>query len=119
MRIVLQRSKNASVSVDCRVVGKIDYGLVVLVGFTQGDTLKEIDYLVKKIINLRIFDDENGVMNKSLIDVGGSVLSISQFTLYGDALNGRRPSYIRALAGKDAIDLYNEFNDRLKGYNIN
>ena len=119
MRIVLQRSKAASVSVDGNIVGKIDYGLVLLVGFTSFDSSFEIDYMVDKIINLRIFDDDNGVMNKSLIDVGGSVLSISQFTLYGDTKKGRRPSYVKALAGSDARILYDEFNNKLKSKDIN
>ena len=86
MRLVVQRSLNSSVSVDNKIVGKIDSGLVVLVGFNVNDTEKDIDYLIKKLVNLRIFDDENHIMNKSILDVGGSVLSISQFTLYADTL---------------------------------
>lgn len=119
MRVVLQRSKDASVKVNNKVVGKIDFGLVLLVGFTDKDSSCEIDYMVDKVINLRVFDDENGVMNKSLLDVGGSILSISQFTLYGDAKKGRRPSYVKALNGNEAIKLYDEFNDKLKNKNIN
>lgn len=119
MRVVLQRSKDASVKVNNKVVGKIDFGLVLLVGFTDKDSSYEIDYMVDKVINLRAFDDENGVMNKSLLDVGGSILSISQFTLYGDAKKGRRPSYVKALNGNEAIKLYDEFNDKLKNKNIN
>ena len=91
---------------------------MLLVGFTNSDTDKEIDYMVDKIINLRIFDDENGVMNKSLIDVNGSILSISQFTLYADTRKGRRPSYIKALNGDKAILLYDKFNNKLKEENI-
>lgn len=114
MRILIQRSKESSVSVDGKVVGSIDMGIVALVSFTEGDTSKEIDYLIDKMINLRIFDDENGVMNRSLIDVGGSILSISQFTLYGDTKKGRRPSYINALRGEESIKLYEEFNKKIK-----
>lgn len=114
MKIVVQRCIEASVTVDERVVGKIDNGLVLLVGFTNGDSVKEIDYMIDKVINLRIFDDDAGVMNKSLLDVNGSILSISQFTLYGDARKGRRPSYAKALGGEDAIKLYQLFNERLR-----
>lgn len=114
MKIILQRSKKAFVKVNKEVVGKIDKGLVLLVGFTYGDTVREIDYMVDKIINLRIFDDENGVMNKSLLDIDGSILSVSQFTLYADTLKGRRPSYIKALNGLEAANLYLEFNKRIK-----
>ena len=94
MKVVIQRSKEANVKVDNKIVGSINKGLVILVGFTQNDTSKEIDYIVDKIINLRIFDDENGIMNKSLLDTDGKILSISQFTLYADTRKGRRPSYI-------------------------
>ena len=114
MRVVVQRSKKASVSVDKKIVGKIDIGLTILVGFTQNDSIKDINYLVDKVINLRIFDDENHVMNKSLLDVGGSILSISQFTLYGDARKGRRPSYDKALSSTEAIKLYELWNECLK-----
>lgn len=114
MRVVVQRSKKASVSVDNKIVGKIDTGLTILVGFTQNDSIKDINYLVDKVINLRIFDDENHVMNKSLLDVGGSILSISQFTLYGDARKGRRPSYDKALSSTEAIKLYELWNECLK-----
>lgn len=114
MKIVVQRCSSASVTVDSKVVGKIDKGLVLLVGFTEGDSINEITYMADKVINLRIFDDENGVMNKSLLDVNGSILSISQFTLYGDAKKGRRPSYVKALRGEEAIKLYELFNNELK-----
>ena len=97
MRVIVQRCEKASVKVENRVVGKIDYGMMILVSFTHSDTEKEIDYLVNKIVNLRIFDDENGVMNKSILDIKGSILSISQFTLYADTKKGNRPSYINAL----------------------
>ncbi len=116
MKVIVQRSLNSSVSVDNIVVGKIDKGLVLLVGFTDGDTSKDIDYLVNKIINLRIFDDENSIMNKSILDINGSILSISQFTLYADTTRGNRPSYIKAMKSGDAIKLYDEFNDKLSKY---
>ena len=113
MRVVLQRSGASKVLIDKKVVGKIDRGLVLLVSFTEGDSSKEIDWMINKILNLRIFDDENGVMNKSILDVGGSILSISQFTLYGDCSKGNRPSYIKALRGELSEPLYNEFNKKL------
>ena len=118
MRVLVQRVTSANVKVDNKIVGEINHGLLLLVGFTQSDTSKEIDHMVDKVINLRIFDDENGVMNKSLLDTKGSLLSVSQFTLYADASKGRRPSYINALNGDKAIVLYNEFNKKLKEKNI-
>lgn len=118
MRVVVQRCDKAQVTVDNKIVGKIDNGMMILVGFTDTDTSKEIDYMVNKIINLRIFDDENGVMNKSLLDYHGSILSVSQFTLYGDASKGNRPSYIKALSGDKATLLYDEFNQKLKDKNV-
>ena len=114
MKIVVQRSKKSSVIVDDKIVGKIDRGMVLLVGFTEGDDSAKIDYMIKKILGLRIYDDEFGVMNKSVLDTGGSILSVSQFTLYADTKKGRRPSYINALNGEKAILLYNEFNEKLK-----
>lgn len=116
MRIIVQRSKESSVSVDGNITGRINNGLVLLVGFTHNDSLKQIERLVKKVVNLRIFDDENGVMNKSILDVGGSILSISQFTLYADTKKGNRPSYIEALNGSEAIKLYDLFNKKLSEY---
>lgn len=118
MRVLVQRVTSANVKVDNKVVGEINHGLLLLVGFIQGDTSKEIDYMVDKVINLRIFDDENGVMNKSLLDTKGSILSVSQFTLYADSSKGRRPSYINALNGDKAIILYDEFNKKLKEKNV-
>ena len=114
MRIIVQRCDKAEVRVEGKVVGKIDYGMMLLVSFTYGDTEKEIDYLVNKVLNLRIFDDENGVMNKSILDINGEILSISQFTLYANTSKGNRPSYIDALKGEDAIKLYDMFNEKLK-----
>lgn len=118
MRILVQRSKNSKVKVNDDIVGQIEHGLTLLIGFTKGDDEKIIDYMVDKVINLRIFNDEMGIMNKSLIDIEGSILSISQFTLYGDASKGRRPSYIKALNGEEAINLYNLFNEKLKEKHI-
>lgn len=116
MKIVVQRSLSSEVKVDNKVIGKIDKGLVLLVSFTHTDTLEDVKYMVKKVLNLRIFDDENGVMNNSLLDVKGSILSISQFTLYGNTKKGNRPSYIAALGGNEAVKLYNEFNNELSKY---
>ena len=109
MKVLVQRVTSANVKVNNKVVGEINRGILLFVGFTQSDTTKEIDYMVDKVINLRIFDDENGVMNKSLLDTEGSILSVSQFTLYADSSKGRRPSYINALNGDKAIVLYDEF----------
>ena len=114
MKVVVQRSKESSVSVDNKVVGSIDKGLVLLVGFTLDDNIDDVNYMVKKILNLRIFDDENKVMNLSIKDSGGKILSISQFTLYADTKKGNRPSYVNAMKGSDAIKLYEIFNEKLK-----
>ncbi len=113
MRVLVQRSLASNVSVNNEICGKISKGFVVLVGFTYGDTEKEIDYLVNKIINLRVFEDDLGVMNKSILDTGGEILSISQFTLYADTKKGNRPSYIKALKSDEANALYNLFNQKL------
>ena len=96
MRVLVQRCDKANVKVDSNIVGSIDKGLMILVGFTEGDNFDTIKYMVDKIVNLRVFDDENGIMNKSLLDKSFSILSVSQFTLYGDASKGRRPSYINS-----------------------
>lgn len=114
MKVVIQRCTEASVTVDKKIVGEIGAGMMLLVGFTDGDSSNEIDYMVDKVTNLRIFDDENGVMNKSLLDIAGSILSVSQFTLYADSRKGRRPSYINALGGEKAKLLYQEFNKKLR-----
>ena len=116
MRVVIQRSKSSNVSVGNKTVGKIEKGLCILVGFTQEDTENDIDYIVKKTINLRIFDDEKGIMNKSILEAGGTILSVSQFTLYADTKKGNRPSYSKAMKGDSAIKLYNLFNQKLKEY---
>lgn len=116
MKVVVQRSLDSSVSVDEKVVGSIKSGLVLFVGFTHNDTLEDIKYCINKIINLRIFDDELGNMNKSIKDVNGEILSISQFTLYGDIKKGNRPSFIEAMKYDKASDMYDLFNEGLKKY---
>jgi D-aminoacyl-tRNA deacylase len=114
MRVVLQRSKVASVTVSGEVIGKIDKGLVLLVGVTHDDTENDAIYLADKIVNLRIFEDEQGKMNHSLLDEGGQILSVSQFTLYGDCRKGRRPNFMEAAKPNQAIQLYNFFNEQLR-----
>lgn len=116
MKVVVTRCISANVKVDNNVVGKINEGLLVLVGFNTADTEKDIDYIVDKVINLRIFNDELGIMNKSALELNKEILSVSQFTLYADTKNGRRPSYINALNSKDAIKLYESFNKKLSKY---
>ena len=106
MRAVVQRVANASVTVGEETVGAVGAGLMVLIGVSKEDTDKDLKYIVEKVMNLRVFDDENGVMNRSVLDVGGSILAVSQFTLYGDARGGRRPSYIRAASPEPANELY-------------
>ena len=113
MKVVVQRSLKSSVTVDGKLINKIDKGLLLLVGINVEDTSKDIDWMVNKVLNLRIFDDENGVMNKSILDVGGEILSISQFTLQAETKKGNRPSYINAMKGEDANVLYEEFNAKL------
>lgn len=114
MRCLIQRSLKSQVMVNNNVVGKIERGIVVLVGFTFDDDTNDIDYMVNKIINLRIFDDEDGIMNRSLLDINGEVLAVSQFTLYADARKGRRPSYVKALSSNEALPLYKLFVKRLR-----
>ena len=116
MKVVVQRAGTSSVTVNEKCVGKIDSGLVLLVAFKETDTIDTINYMVKKIVNLRIFPDEAGIMNKSILDYGGSILSISQFTLYGDATKGNRPSYIMAAKGEISKPLYDKFNELLGEY---
>lgn len=118
MKLVVQRSKHSKVVVDNKIVGKIDKGLVVLVGFTHTDSIEDIQKLTKKLVNLRIFDDENHIMNKSILDVKGEILSVSQFTLYADCKKGNRPSYINSMRADDARKLYELFNEEIKKYDI-
>ena len=106
MRCVVQRVTSSSVTVDGAVSGQIGPGLMVLIGVAIEDTDADLKYMAEKVPNLRIFDDENGVMNKSLLDAAGSIVAVSQFTLYGDARGGRRPSYIRAAKPDKADDYY-------------
>ena len=119
MILLVQRSKQSKVTVDSKIVGEINAGLVVFVGFNTNDTLEDINYLAKKLVNLRIFDDENHIMNKSLLDVGGSVLSVSQFTLCADTIKGNRPSYIKSMNALEAKKMYDLFNEELRKYNVN
>lgn len=109
MRAVVQRVKHSKVEIDDKVVGEIKNGFNVLLGISKEDTLDDITYLKDKIVNLRVFEDENGKLNKSIKDVQGELLIVSQFTLYGDCRHGRRPSFIEALGGEEAQKMYNEF----------
>jgi len=114
MRVVLQRVSEASVSIDGRVVGEIQNGLVLLVGFSDEDVMENLDWMADKIRGLRVFSDEDGKLNLSLEDVAGDLLVISQFTLYGDTRKGRRPSFVHAANPGLAIPLYDRFLDLLK-----
>ncbi len=114
MRIVIQRSKNASVTIDTEVHGKIDFGLVVLVGIETEDTQEDAQWLIGKLINMRIFSDKEGKMNHSILDVKGQFLVISQFTLHASTKKGNRPSYIAAARPETAIPLYDYFIEELK-----
>lgn len=118
MRGVVQRVKRASVSVDGKVISKIDKGIMLLLGIEANDDEKDLEYIIKKISKLRIFDDEEGVMNKSLLDYGLEILVVSQFTLYGDARKGNRPSYIRSAKFDDGIILYEKFIEEMKNLGI-
>lgn len=109
MRAVIQRVTNASVKVDGKVTGAIDNGLLILVGVEDADTQEDIDWLTKKIVGLRIFNDENGVMNRSVMETGGGLLAVSQFTLMASTKKGNRPSYIRASKGEFAEPMYEKF----------
>lgn len=118
MRGVVQRVKRASVSVDGKVISKIDKGIMLLLGIEANDDEKDLEYFIKKVSKLRIFDDEEGVMNKSLLDYGLEILVVSQFTLYGDARKGNRPSYIRSAKFDDGIILYEKFIEEMKNLGI-
>ena len=118
MRVVVQRSGPARVRVDGEIVGEIDFGLVLLVGVGKEDGDEDVRYLAEKIAGLRIFPDDEGKLNKDVRDVGGSVLSVSQFTLYGDARKGRRPSYANAAPPEVAERLYNALNDALRAQGL-
>lgn len=114
MRAVVQRVTDAKVSVDGTIRGSVGAGMCVLLGVESGDTDKDLDYIVDKVSGLRIFDDDNGVMNRSILDIGGEILSISQFTLMGDVRHGKRPSWIRAERPEQANEMYMRFNDALR-----
>lgn len=114
MRALIQRVSKASVSIDGETVGEIEKGIVILLGVTHGDVEKDADYLAEKCANLRIFEDGDGKMNLSTIDVGGGALVVSQFTLYGDTRKGRRPSYTDAALPEKAIPLYEYFIEKVK-----
>ena len=118
MKLVVQRVKNAKVEVDEKTVGSIKQGFLVLLGVTHTDTRSEADYLVKKLCNLRVFEDENGKMNLGLKDVGGELLIVSQFTLYADCSQGNRPSFINAAKPDVANELYEYFCEKCKEQNI-
>ncbi|GER66225.1 D-aminoacyl-tRNA deacylase [Weizmannia acidilactici] len=120
MRVVLQRSKEARVTVNGEIAGRIENGFVLLVGVTHEDTEKDAAYLAEKIVHLRVFEDCQGKMNLSLLDTGGEILSVSQFTLYGDCRKGRRPNFMEAAKPGHAEKIYNEFNRLLaeKGVHV-
>jgi D-aminoacyl-tRNA deacylase len=114
LKVVVQRSKEASVTVNNEVVGKIDYGLMLLVGITHDDTEEDAKYTAEKVANLRIFENDEGKMNDSLVDVTGQALSVSQFTLYGDCRKGRRPNFMDAAKPDHALTIYEAFNRYLE-----
>ncbi|CEH35650.1 D-aminoacyl-tRNA deacylase [bioreactor metagenome] len=118
MRAVVQRVSSSKVTVDENVTGEISKGLLVLLGVTHEDTSKDVDYMIDKILNLRIFEDENEKMNLSLKDVGGELLVVSQFTLYGDCRKGKRPSFSNAARPDVAIPLYEEFIKKAKDQDV-
>lgn len=118
MRAVVQRVDKAKVTVDGKIVGEISRGLMVLVGVVEGDTDKDVQYLADKVTGLRIFEDEAEKMNLSVKDIGGEILSVSQFTLYGDCRKGKRPSFDKAAKPETAIVLYEKFNELCRQQNI-
>lgn len=118
MRAVVQRVDKAKVTVDGKIVGEISRGLMVLVGVVEGDTEKDVQYLADKVTGLRIFEDETEKMNLSVKDIGGEILSVSQFTLYGDCRKGKRPSFDKAAKPETAIVLYEKFNELCRQQNI-
>lgn len=118
MRAVVQRVDKAKVTVDGKIVGEISRGLMVLVGVVEGDTEKDVQYLADKVTGLRIFEDEAKKMNLSVKDIGGEILSVSQFTLYGDCRKGKRPSFDKAAKPETAIVLYEKFNELCRQQNI-
>ena len=113
MKVVIQRALASSVEVDNKLINKIEKGMVILVGVNVEDTSEDVDYLVRKTLNLRIFDDENGVMNKSVIDINGDIIAVSQFTLFAATRKGNRPSYIRASKREFSEPMYEKFCESL------
>lgn len=113
MRVVVQRVKNASVSVEGKQISSIEKGFLILVGIEDVDTKEDVEWLTQKIVNLRVFDDENGIMNKSVVDVDGEILVVSQFTLFASTKKGNRPSYIRASKPDFAVPMYQQFCEKL------
>ncbi len=118
MRAVVQRVKKSKVTVEGHITGEINKGLMILLGVGQEDSLKDIEYLAEKIMNLRIFEDNDGKMNLSILEVGGELLVVSQFTLYGDCRKGRRPSYDKAARPEIAKELYEKFLEKCRNYGI-
>lgn len=118
MRVVIQRSKAAQVTVNSETVGRIEHGLVLLVGITHEDTEKDAEYAAEKIAGLRIFEDDQEKMNLSVKDIGGQILSVSQFTLYGDTRKGKRPNFMSAARPEQAEPLYNKFNELLRAQGL-
>jgi D-tyrosyl-tRNA(Tyr) deacylase len=118
MRAVVQRVADARVTVDGRICGRIEEGLLVYLGVAAGDEEQDLRYMADKVVNLRIFPDDNGKMNLSVLDTGGGVLVVSQFTLYGDARQGRRPSYTAAAEPEKARSFYENFAERIRGHGL-
>ena len=118
MRVVLQRVSHASVTVEEKVIGKIQRGFLLLVGVTHDDTMEDMEYLVRKIVQMRIFEDEEGKLNRSIQDIGGEILSVSQFTLYADTKKGNRPSFSKAAPGDVALEMFEQFNGLLRDTGI-
>ena len=114
MRVVLQRVAHASVTVDGEIIGKIQRGFLLLVGVTHDDAMEDMEYLVRKIVQMRIFEDEEGKLNRSIQDIGGEILSVSQFTLYADTKKGNRPSFSKAAPGDVAVEMFEQFNGLLR-----
>ena len=114
MRVVLQRVSHASVTVEEKVIGKIQRGFLLLVGVTHDDAMEDMEYLVRKIVQMRIFEDEEGKLNRSIQDIGGEILSVSQFTLYAETKKGNRPSFSKAAPGDVAIEMFEQFNGLLR-----
>ena len=119
MKLIVQRVRSASVKVDDKTVGENGKGLMTLVGFTHTDTPETVKYLADRAVKLRIFEDENGKMNRSLLDVNGAMLIVSQFTLYGDTVHGRRPGFDAAAKPDLAIPLYEQFIEEVKAFGVN